>query len=44
MKFKFAGTQKIDDSGKGSFMYKGVDLMEYQYQWKDIDDEYTRVC
>lgn len=43
MKFKFAGTQKIDNSGKGCFMYKGVNLMEYQYQWKDIDDEYTRL-
>ncbi len=43
MDFKFAGTQKIDDSGKGTFIYKGVDLMEYQYQWERANNEFIRL-
>ena len=43
MNFKFSGTQKIDDSGKGSFIYKGVDLMEYQYQWEPFTNNFPRL-
>lgn len=43
MNFEFAGTQRIDDSGKDYFIYKDVDLMEYQYQWEMPNNEFIRL-
>lgn len=43
MNFKFAGSQKWDKDYNSYFIYKGVDLLKYQYKWKKIKNEYIQL-
>jgi uncharacterized protein with NRDE domain len=42
MDFKFSGTPKYVN-GKAVFIYKGINLMEYQEQWELFNKVYTKL-